>query len=98
IFITRDMQSVVHILCSSATPKESENGGLYEWKLQDQEWKLLEKLEIVFEVFEPVTIKLSTSSYPTVHFVLPYFDRLLTVLESFAHDSGLPQEIRLACQ
>jgi hypothetical protein len=95
------LRPVIHIMCASAAPTEKNSeSGLFEWQLSNFEWELLSKLLSVLEKFEPATRRLSgsPSSYATLNEVLPYFDQLMSNLESFVHNPQFPRELQLACQ
>jgi len=59
---------------------------LRPYSLSDHQWKLLERLKDVMEIFVKATQYLSSSSYPTLSAQLPYFSVLATRLENLADE------------
>jgi len=57
--------------------------------LSSEDWKVLEHLKTIMEIFVKATQYLSGSTYPTLSSQLPYFNVLATQLEILADE--LPQ-------
>ncbi|KAF9013827.1 hypothetical protein BDZ89DRAFT_923691, partial [Hymenopellis radicata] len=59
-------------------------------RLTDAEWSLFSNLLPVLRLLERVTVKMSASSYPTLHEVIPYMDTLNRKLEKIHDDITQP--------
>jgi hypothetical protein len=60
------------------------DAALSPFSLNDEEWKLLDRILKVLEIFLSPTLHLSGSKYPTLHLQLPYYSMLLASLHKLS--------------
>jgi len=86
------LQTAIHAVCQLEDI-------LWPFSLSDHQWKLLERLKDVIEIFVKATQYLSSSSYPNLSVQLPYFSVLATRLENLTdeyHTAGSDTELLAA--
>lgn len=83
---------VLHPDCNQGEAKTH----LKRFKLTEREWGLLEDLMPVLRVLEGATVKMSASTYPTLHEVIPIMDLLNKRFEKILDDLTQPAIIHHA--
>ncbi|CAG8766987.1 14001_t:CDS:2, partial [Racocetra persica] len=54
-----------------------------KYKLNEDDWNLLEEFKNLMEYFEDATTYISRSTYSTIGFIVPAYNTLLDILENF---------------
>ncbi|KIJ27720.1 hypothetical protein M422DRAFT_190652, partial [Sphaerobolus stellatus SS14] len=64
--------------------------------LSDYEWKILEQMQPLFELFKNVTLRMSKKDVATIHQVIPIHDTIRTGLDKICEEEKLLKAICIA--